>query len=147
MTAAIWSTAPNACSLNFPALTLIRFMHNHHLLQVSERPQWLTIKEGSKLYIESVIRKMDQNRVHLNSPVTSVSRQHGKVIVASIRGEEEFDHVIFASHADTSLDILSDASPLERDILGNFEFSNNVATLHSDLSVLPVRRRLIQVNA
>lgn len=147
MTAAIWSTAPNACSLNFPALTLIRFMHNHHLLQVSERPQWLTIKEGSKLYIESVIRKMDQNRVHLNTPVTSVSRQHGKVIVTSIRGEEEFDHVIFASHADTSLDILSDASPLERDILGNFEFSNNVATLHSDLSVLPVRRRLIQVNA
>jgi predicted NAD/FAD-binding protein len=135
MTAAIWSTAPNACSLNFPALTLIRFMHNHHLLQISDRPQWLTIKQGSKLYIASVMNKMDSKRVHINTPVTSVVRRNGKVLITSSRGEEEFDHVILASHADTSFEMLKDATSLESEILQNFEFSRNVATLHSDLAV------------
>src|SRR5262245_50258313 len=133
MTAAIWSTAPDACALNFPAITLIRFMHNHHLLQVSNRPQWLTIKHGADRYIESVIRHMNQDNVHLSTLVTRVTRRHGKVIVTSSRGEEEFDHVIFASHADTSLALLFDKSPLEQEILGEFEFSKNVATLHSDI--------------
>jgi len=135
MTAAIWSTAPNACSLNFPALTLIRFMHNHHLLQISGRPNWLTIPEGSKVYIDSVIQDIPGSRVHLNTPVMSVVRRGEKVVVTSLRGDEEFDHVIFATHGDTALDILKDASNLEKEILGDFEFSKNVATLHTDLDV------------
>jgi uncharacterized protein len=61
--------------------------------------------------------------------------------VTSSRGSEEFDHVIFATHADTSLQLLGrDASELEREILGSFEFSNNVATLHSDLDVIPLEQ-------
>jgi predicted NAD/FAD-binding protein len=138
MTAAIWSTAPNACSLSFPALTLIRFMHNHHLLQISNRPNWLTIPQGSKIYIESVMQDIPDERVHLNCPVTGVVRRGGKVVVTSLRGEEEFDHVILATHADTSLGILRDATNLERDVLGDFEFSRNVATLHTDLDVRSV---------
>ena len=101
MTAAIWSTAPNSCSLNFPALTLIRFMHNHHLLQISDRPQWLTIKKGGKIYIDSVMEKVKPENVHLSTPVTQVERRVGKVAVTFSGGEEEFDHVIFATHADT----------------------------------------------
>jgi len=112
-------------------------MHNHHLLQVSERPQWLTIKQGAKLYIDAVIKNVDPSRIYLNTPVTKVIRRNGKVIVTSNRGEETFDHVIFASHADTTLKLLSDASNLEREILQNFEFTKNVATLHSDLTVFP----------
>lgn len=115
-------------------------MHNHHLLQISDRPQWLTIKEGSKLYIESVMQRMNSKRVYLNTPVTKVVRRNGKVIVTSHRGEEEFDHVIFASHADTSLKLLSDTTTLEKDILQNFEFAKNVATLHSDLSVSSIEK-------
>jgi predicted NAD/FAD-binding protein len=137
MTAAIWSTAPNACSLNFPALTLIRFMHNHHLLQISDRPNWLTIPQGSKIYIESVMQDIPDERVHLNTPVTRVVRRGDKVVVTSLRGEEEFDHVILATHADTSLGMLGDATALERDVLGDFEFSRNVAALHTDLDVPP----------
>ena len=135
MTAAIWSTAPNACSLNFPALTLIRFMHNHHLLQVTDRPAWLTIPKGAEKYINSVIEKVNKENVYVKTPVTRVERRDGKVVVKSSRGEEEFDHVIFATHADTSLEMLADASALEKDVLGSFEFSKNVATLHTDLDV------------
>lgn len=46
MTAAIWSTPPDQCWRDFPAETLIRFMHNHGLLQVLNRPQWRTITGG-----------------------------------------------------------------------------------------------------
>ena len=136
MTAAIWSTAPNACSLNFPALTLIRFMHNHHLLQITDRPSWLTIKNGAKQYIDSVIDGINKKSVHLETPVTKVVRREGKVIVTSSKGTQEFDHVIFATHADTSLQLLEDATAREIDVLGSFEFSQNVTTLHSDLTVL-----------
>jgi predicted NAD/FAD-binding protein len=135
MTAAIWSTAPNSCSLNFPALTLIRFMHNHHLLQASDRPSWLTIKEGAKTYIDSVLAQISNDRIHVKTPVTKVVRRKGKVVVTSVRGEEEFDHVVFATHADTSLDLLKDVSTLEKDVLSSFEFSNNTASLHCDLRV------------
>ena len=135
MTAAIWSTAPDSCSLNFPALTLIRFMHNHHLLQISDRPKWLTIKNGAKQYISSVIDKVDMENVHISTPVTRIIRRNRKVVVTSCKGEEEFDHVILATHADTSLQLLSDVSGNEQDVLGSFEFSKNVATLHRDLTV------------
>src|ERR1700694_4895122 len=135
MTAAIWSTAPNSCSLNFPALTLIRFMHNHHLLQVSDRPQWLTIKDGAKQYIDSVISKVNRERVHVKTPVNKVVRRNGKVYLTTSRGEEEFDHVIFATHADTSLKLLAHPTVDEQSILGDFEFSKNIASLHTDISV------------
>lgn len=136
MTAAVWSTAPDACSLNFPALMLIRFMHNHHLLQISGRPQWLTIMNGASKYIDAVINHVPPENVHKSTPVTRVVRRDGKLFVTSSRGEEEFDHVIFATHADKSLEILSDPSALEKDVLGSFEFSKNVVTLHSDLAAL-----------
>jgi uncharacterized protein len=110
-------------------------MHNHHLLQIYGRPNWLTIKDGAKTYVDSVLRNMDTTRVHPSTPVTRVVRKNGKVRVTSKRGEEEFDHVIFATHADTALSSLADKSSLEEEVLGNFEFSINIAILHTDLAV------------
>ena len=68
--------------------------------------------------------------------MTKVMRREGKVIVTSSERTQEFDHVIFATHADTSLQLLEDATARENDVLGSFEFSQNVTTLHSDLTVL-----------
>src|SRR5579862_5871360 len=163
MTAAIWSTKPNSCTLHFPAITLIRFMYNHHLLQISSRPSWLTLRHGAKEYVDKVIGTTKNK--YLRTPVTKIVRknilsqgngntgktdlrkttddgkimdqdQKGKVILTSSRGDEEFDHVIFAIHADDSLRILGDqSSELERDVLSSFEFSKNIACLHSDLNV------------
>jgi len=114
----------------------MRFMHNHNLLQVSDRPSWLTIKEGAKLYIDLVIKKVNRKHVHISTPVSKVVRRHGKVYITSFRGEEEFDHVILATHADTSLQLLSQPTAEEQEILSNFAFSKNVASLHTDLAVL-----------
>ncbi|ORY80901.1 hypothetical protein BCR37DRAFT_399255 [Protomyces lactucae-debilis] len=141
MTAAIWSTSPDKVSLDFPALTLIRFMYNHHLLQLVDRPSWLTLKGGAIEYVKSITDKMPLGSVRINTPVREVYRANSKVYVKFHDKEEVFDHIIFACHADTILQILGDqATAEEKRILSNFTFNDNTAILHSDLRLMPIRR-------
>lgn len=141
MTACIWSTSPDKVSLDFPALTLIRFLYNHHLLQLVDRAPWLTVKDGAINYVRSITDKMALGSVRINCPVREVYRANDKVYVKYSDQEEIFDHIIFACHADTTLQILgAQATSDEREILSNFTFNQNTAILHSDLSLMPVRR-------
>lgn len=143
MTAAVWSTSPDKCSLHFPAVTLIRFMWNHHLLStVSKRPDWMTIPGGSKQYIDAVLKDFPKDRVHLSTKVTTLtSTKNGSVVLTTGDEHQRFDHVILATHGDQALDILRPvASAEEVDILSGFQTSRNVAVLHSDLSLMPQRR-------
>ena len=142
MTAAVWSTPPGKCALDFPAVTLIQFMWNHFLLQASGRPNWLTIRNGSKQYIETILAKIAPERVHLACPVTQVKQQGDKVMIYAQGREHEFDHVIIATHADTALEILGrNASDTERHILQNFKYTSNQVILHSDKTFMPQRRK------
>lgn len=143
MTAAVWSTSPDKCSLEFPAITLVRFLYNHHLLStIAKRPDWLTIPGGSKQYIEAVLKDFPNDRIHLKSKVTALTpTKRGSVILTANERDSEFDHVILATHGDQALQILRPvASTQEADILGGFRTSRNVAVLHSDLSLMPKRR-------
>ena len=138
MTAAVWSTTPNKCSLEFPAVTLVRFMWNHHLLTaVSARPKWMTIPGGANRYIEAILQGIPKGNIHTRTPVKSVKNtEHDQVLVQTSNSEETFDHVILATHGDQALDIIrSSSTKEEREILSNFQTSKNVAVLHSDLSV------------
>ena len=139
MTAAVWSTAPDKASLEFPAITLIRFMWNHHLLStVAARPQWMTIPGGSQQYIDAVMASFPKDRVHIGICVKSLRiLNDGRAGVLLSDGVEQiFDHVILATHADQALEIIRNtASAEEREILSGFGFSANTAVLHSDLSV------------
>ncbi|KPM39317.1 hypothetical protein AK830_g7265 [Neonectria ditissima] len=145
MTAAVWSTGPDKCTLDFPAVTLVRFLWNHHLLStVAARPQWLTIKEGSKSYIDAVMRGFPPNHLFLKTPVQRVSNESdGRVRVHLENGTSEvYDHVILATHGDEALDIVrSSATDQERSILSCFKTSQNEAVLHSDLALMPKRRK------
>ncbi len=51
-----------------------------------------------------------------------------------------FDQVVFACHGDQILPLLEKPTETERAVLGNFRTSRNVATLHTDASLLPRRR-------
>lgn len=139
MTACVWSTSPEKCTLEFPAITLIRFLWNHHLLNtVAARPTWMTIPGGSKQYIDAVMKGFPSQNVHLGTAVLSVTtKQSGKVSVKMTSGnEEEFDHVILATHGDQAMKIIDlGATVEERKILGGFKTSRNIAVLHSDTSV------------
>lgn len=141
MTAAVWSTSPDKCSLEFPAITLVRFMWNHHLLTtVSARPPWRTIKDGSKQYIDAVMKDFPMKQVHLNTAVESLQTQENNqvLLIRSDRKEELYDHVILATHGDQALNMIRHtATPKEIAILSNFKTSTNTVSLHSDISVSP----------
>lgn len=149
LTAAVWSTSPDKCALEFPVVTLVRFMWNHHLLNiVSSRPQWLTVKGGARNYVEAVTRVVPAHQIHLCMPVTSVRSSpdggSSSVRVSAKRGsvefEYEYDHVILATHGDQALRLLGEgATELEREILSEFRTSTNTAVLHGDKKLMPVR--------
>ncbi|KAH8687700.1 hypothetical protein BGZ60DRAFT_363932 [Tricladium varicosporioides] len=144
MTAAVWSTSPDKCSLEFPAVTLVRFMWNHHLLStVASRPQWLTLKYRAKSYIDTIMKGFPPNHVFLNTAVESVTNdEDGKVRLHLKNGTSSvYDHVILATHGDQAHAlVLPEADKEERDILSGFETSKNTAILHSDLSLMPKLR-------
>ena len=138
LTAAVWSTAPDKASLEFPAITLVRFMWNHHLLTtVAARPRWMTIRGGAKPYIDAVVQNVPWQRLHLNVKVVAARPQpDGYVVLQTDEGEDVFDHVILATHGDQAFKIIQDvATSEERDIMSGFQTSKNTAVLHSDLSV------------
>ena len=140
MSAAIWSCPPHQV-LQFPLFFLVRFLSNHGLLQLRNRPQWKTIIGGSQEYIRPLMQPL-QNHIHLNCPIVSVRRNSENVLIQSSDGREEsFDYVIMALHADQALAVLRDSDALESEILTSFPYHENEAVLHTDHTVLPKRRR------
>ena len=138
MLGCIWS-CPTQQMLQFPVATMIRFCHNHGLLQVTNRPQWWTVAGGARRYVEKIIHRIADKR--LNTPVTRITRDGTGVQVHSNGQTEHFDKVVLACHSDQSLALLADASADERRTLGAIQYQNNVAVLHTDTSVLPAKRR------
>ena len=137
MIGCIWS-CPTEQMLRFPIATMIRFCHNHGLLQVANRPQWYTVRGGARSYVRKMLQAVPDAR--LNSPVRSVRRVDGSVLVALDAGTERFDEVVLACHSDQSLALLTDASRAEAQVLGAIRYQRNRAVLHTDASVLPKRR-------
>jgi predicted NAD/FAD-binding protein len=139
MAAAIWSSSPQDI-LHFPAATFLRFCLNHALLQVNNRPQWRTVRGGSRNYVQAIAATLPDCR--LNTPISSVRRENSQVIVATGAQEEVFDAVILATHAPATLSMMDDASDTERAILGAVRYQPNTAWLHTDASLLPQRRKV-----
>ncbi len=141
MGAAIWSTKPDEF-LDFPANFILNFFHNHGLLQIVDRPRWMTVQGRSRAYVDKLLAPI-RDRVHTNCPIDSVRRHESGVTVALPSGvEQAFDAVVFATHADQTLKLLGDnASSVEREVLGSFPYQQNEAVLHTDRSVLPSHPR------
>jgi uncharacterized protein len=138
MIACIWS-CPSEQMMAFPVATLIRFCHNHGLLQVSDRPQWRTVRGGSREYVQRIVAELDD--VRLNTPVLGVQRVPSGALLRLASGVEHFDQVVFACHSDQALRLLGeDASAEERAVLGAIRYHPNRAVLHTDASLLPTRR-------
>lgn len=138
MLGCIWS-CPTDQMLQFPVATMIRFCHNHGLIQVTNRPQWWTVNGGARQYVEKIIAGISDKR--LNTPVHRIVRNANGVQITTGRRTERFDKVILACHSDQSLALLADASPQEREVLGAIRYQPNRAVLHTDTHVLPQNRR------
>ena len=137
MLGCIWS-CPTDQMLKFPVATLIRFCHNHGLLQVSDRPQWHTVRGGARQYVEKIVAPIADKR--LNTPVRRIERDAAGVRVMTDAGTEHFDRLVLATHSDQALALLGNPSSQEREILGAIRYQPNHAVLHTDASVLPTRR-------
>jgi uncharacterized protein len=139
MASALWSS-PSATILDFPAKYLVRFMDNHHMLQVDRRPQWRVVTGGSSTYI-AALEKHWNAQVRLASPVQRVRRDADGATVTTKGGDEHFDQVVLACHSDQALALLADASDNERAILGAITYQENETVLHTDVRILPKRRK------
>ncbi len=138
MLGCIWS-CPTSQMLQFPVATMIRFCHNHGLIQISNRPQWHTVAGGARHYVDKIIAGVADKR--LNCPVQRITRDAQGVLVTSQGQTERFDKVVIATHSDQALALLDDPSDLERSTLGAIGYQANLAVLHTDASVLPQRKR------
>jgi len=139
MASALWSS-PSARILDFPARYLVRFMANHHMLQVSDRPTWRVVRGGSGTYVRALESRW-RVQVRLSTPVLSVRRDAEGVELGTAGGTARFAQVVLACHADQALALLRDASAAERDVLGAIPYQHNDTVLHTDVSQLPRDRR------
>ena len=141
MLGCIWS-CPTDQMLEFPVATMIRFCHNHGLIQVNDRPQWWTVEGGSREYVTRIAEHIDV--VKTSSPVEAVCRAGVAGQGPSLRVDGEvlsFDAIVMAGHSDQSLALLDQPTDADRSVLGAIRYQSNEAVLHTDVRVMPRSRR------
>ena len=139
MSSAVWSTPP-ALMMGFPATTLLRFFHNHGFLGLNTQHPWFTVVGGSRSYVTTLTRPW-RDAILMNDPVVRVERGDAGVTLTLRSGERRrFDKVILACHADQALALLASPTGAEERILREFKYQPNVATVHTDRSVMPRTR-------
>lgn len=141
MAAAIWS-CPREQIARFPAISLLRFFANHGLIQLADRPQWLTVEGGSSTYMDRLIGDLGP-RARSNARVARVERGGSEISLVYADGaRESYDEVVFACHSDQALRLLADPSPSERQLLGAIPYQANRVLLHRDPCLMPRERRV-----
>ncbi|WDE00272.1 NAD(P)/FAD-dependent oxidoreductase [Thalassomonas actiniarum] len=140
MGAAIWSSSLEKME-EFPLLFFVRFFYHHGLLNISDRPQWYVIPRGSRSYLAPLCRPFADN-IYVNAEISGITRQHGRVQLNFADGcRQEFDDVVLACHSDQARALLSDASDAEKSVLGAIAYNANQVVLHTDISLLPKRKK------
>jgi predicted NAD/FAD-binding protein len=141
---AIWST-PTSGILDFPAQALVRFFRNHALMGYEGQHQWHTVKGGSVEYVRRLQSAMVAQGVDIrtSAPIAAVRREEGSVFLRAQGGDWElYDDVVFATHSDITLKLLSDATPDESGALAAIRYQPNEAVLHSDPTLMPRLRKV-----
>lgn len=141
LAASIWSSSDESMA-HFPAITFLRFFDNHGILDLSKLPKWQTIVGGSHTYIKE-FKKYFIGSIRLSTPVNKIDRFNNTISVFTEKyGEEKYDHVVLATHADISLRMLSNPSEQEKAYLSKWRYASNNTVLHTDTSFLPKKEKL-----
>lgn len=144
MIGAIWSCSVEQM-LEFPIQTMVRFCHNHGLLQIQNRPQWLTVKGGSREYVKLLVAALEKHQVQFVresvSRVNASQTENSQVEVITASGSHWFDEVIMACHSDQTLDLVHGIDQNARNILASVPYQKNRAILHTDINFLPTTER------
>lgn len=139
MAAAIWSATIEGAG-EHPAAAFIRFFENHDLLRFVGRRTWRTVDGGSRAYVDALGAAF-KGQVRLSAHIKAVTRSENGVKIVEADGRETaYDHVVFATHAPTTLSLLADADAREQSVLGAFRYTTNEVVLHQDKRLMPRRR-------
>ena len=141
MVSAIWSMPPYEAS-QMPLTFFLSFFKNHGLFKIKNRPQWYTVANRSKTYVDKIISQISGQHFK-NYNINKITRQSTGVKV--FYGEENeffnYDKVVIATHADEVLNIIDSPTPEEELILKNFKYKSNIAVIHFDESVMPKNKK------
>jgi predicted NAD/FAD-binding protein len=144
MIGAIWSCSVEQM-LEFPIQTMVRFCHNHGLLQIQNRPQWLTVKGGSREYVKLLLAVLEKHQVKvLRESVVRVNASQTEQPLSEVitsAGSHWFDEVVMACHSDQTLDLVHGINQDTRNILASIPYQKNRAILHTDTNFLPANQR------
>tara|TARA_B100000579_G_scaffold120917_1_gene97319 strand:- start:2225 stop:3472 length:1248 start_codon:yes stop_codon:yes gene_type:complete len=141
MVSAIWSMPPYEAS-QMPLTFFLNFFKNHGLFKLKNRPQWFTVTNRSKTYVNKILSKIS-GEYYKNYEINKIERNNSgvKVYYGSANEFFTYDKVVLASHADESLKMISDATDYEKKILENFKYRKNIAVIHSDEYSMPKNKK------
>ena len=137
MVSAIWSMPPYEAS-KMPLKFFLKFFQNHGLFKLKNRPQWYTVSNRSRTYVNKVLSNIS-GEYFKNYKINLIKRQPSHVHIYYGEKNEffEYDKVVLASHADEALNIIEKPSEEEKKILQNFSYRANLAVIHTDETVMP----------
>ena len=141
MVSAIWSMPPYEAG-KMPMNFFLKFFQNHGLFKLSNRPQWFTVSQRSKTYVNKVLSKIS-GEYFKNYKIKSVKRISSGVQVYYGGNDEffEYDKVVLATHADETLALIENPTEEETKVLSNFNYRENFAVLHSDEKMMPKNKK------
>ncbi|RZO62823.1 MAG: FAD-dependent oxidoreductase [Candidatus Pelagibacterales bacterium] len=141
MVSAIWSMPPYEAS-QMPLRFFLNFFKNHGLFKIRNRPQWFTVKNRSKTYVNKIINKIS-GECFKNYKINKIIRNTNNVKIF-YGSENEFfiyDKVVLATHADNILKLIDKPLEEELSILKHFKYRNNIAVIHSDENFMPKNKK------
>ena len=141
MVSAIWSMHPYQAK-QMPLNFFINFFKNHGLFKLKNRPQWFTVSNRSKTYVDKVISQIS-GEYYKNYPINKISRNKDnlKVYYGSENEYFNYDKVVIATHADDALSLIENPTKEEKTLLSNFKYKKNLAVIHSDNSFMPKNKK------
>ncbi len=141
MVSAIWSMPPYEAS-QMPMVFFLNFFKNHGLFKLKNRPQWYTVSNRSKTYVNKILSNIS-GEYFKNYEINKIIRENNliKVYYGSENEFFTYDKVVLASHADETLNIITDLTTHESEILSNFKYRKNKAVIHSDENSMPKNRK------
>ena len=141
MVSAIWSMPPYEAN-QMPLKFFLKFFQNHGLFKLKNRPQWYTVKDRSRTYVDNILSKISGEHFK-NYPVRKLKSKNNGIDLY-YGGDSEFfnyDKVVLATHADEALSLIENPSEDEKKILTNFSYKENIAYIHTDETIMPKNKK------
>ena len=137
MVSAIWSMPPYEAK-QMPLGFFLKFFQNHGLFKLKNRPQWFTVSNRSRTYVDKILSNIS-GEYFKNYHINKIKRiQSGIQVYYGDKNEYfTYDKVILATHADQALSIIEDPNEIEKKILSNFKYKTNEAIIHEDINYMP----------